>query len=587
MSIPLTAPAPLELTPLPPSNTVVRAWRALQARRGPAAPHWILCCLVLAVLWGGLMAVTISNHRDADRERAGLVGTTAKGFSEYVGLHVLIVDRILQGVRTNFPRTGTVAAHQELQKELGLMAPMLLQVAVANAEGAVVASSLPLQPGISIADRPHFKAFAQDPTDRLHFSQPVVGRVSGKMSLQLVRPILGPRGEFQGVVVASIDPLKLQQYFDSVDALKADGVVTISGRQDAIVRARFAGQSITWGQSLHESVAWPKMSGQRSGTYESASRIDGVPRTFGFHQVGDYPLLVNVGSRSAPWWELDSGLMSACLMALAFTVLLVRQTRLLVRRDAEQTLVIDRLRASRAREIEANRMKTHFLASVSHELRTPLNSILGFSELISEIAEDESIRKYSDLIHGSGKHLHSLVNTLLDMAKIEAGRMEVENEQVELTQLVNTMVDVHRVNADRKGLGMTASFDLPEGTQLCAETDRTKLTQVLNNVLHNAVKFTREGGVFVTGTMEKDTLLLRVVDTGPGIPPNRLAQIFERFTPGAGTRENEGSGLGLALSRELMTLLGGSIALYSEPGQGTQVEIRLPHVQARKENTPS
>lgn len=563
----------------------MRTWRALQARSGTAGPYRMLGGLVLLVLWTSMVVVAVTNHQQAHRERVTVSASTAKGFSEYVGLHVLIVDRILQGVRTQFPRTGTVAAHQQLEQELGLMAPMLLQVAVANAEGAIVASSLPLQPGISIADRPHFRVFAQDPTDRLHFSAPVVGRVSGKMSLQLVRPIIGKLGEFQGVVVASIDPVKLQQYFDSVDAFQSGGVVAISGRHDGVVRARFTGQEITWGQSLKQSMAWPRMTSQQSGTYETASAIDGVARTYGFHQVGDYPLLVSMGTRSPPWWELGLGLLAACVLALAFTVLLVRQMALLERRDAGQNLVIERLRASRAREIEANRLKTNFLASVSHELRTPLNAILGFSELISDTTDDENTRKYADLIHSSGKHLHSVVNTLLDMAKIEAGRMEVDKEPVELIELVNTMVDVHRVTADRKGLGMSAAFDLPEGTQLHTETDRTKLTQVLNNVLNNAVKFTAEGGVFVTGALQGADLLLRVVDTGPGVPADRMAHLFERFPPGGGTRENEGSGLGLALSRELMTLLGGSIAVFSEPGQGTQVEIRLPHVQATKENT--
>lgn len=572
-------PASLSAAPAQPRAAAARV--PVEARRGTS--WWTLCAVVLLTLWTGIVLTAASSHRAAEHERANLAASTAKGFSEYVGLHLLIVDRILLNLRAGFPATGSVPGHELLRQELGQMGPMLLQVAVAGADGGMLASSLPLQPGISIADRPHFQAFVRDPSDRLHVSPPVVGRVSGKMSLQLVRPLLGPQGEFRGVIVASIDPLRLQQYFGSLDAFDEGGAVVIAGRADGVVRARFTREDITWGQSMLGLSGWPRMATTQAGHLEMRG-LDGVVRTFGFHQVADHPLLVAVSWPAQPWWALGPGLLASCVVALAFTLLALRQTFLLVRRDRERSRVIAQLQAAREREAEASRLKTGFLASVSHELRTPLNSILGFSELIGQLAREEDIQRYAGLIHDSGQHLHALVNTLLDMARIDAGRMEVAREPVELTRLVNTLADVHRVAADRKGLGMTVRFELPEGARLETETDRTKFTQVLNHVLHNAVKFTEEGGVWITGALEPDgSLLLRVVDTGPGIPPERLATVFERFTAD-GAREGEGSGLGLPLSRELMHLIGGTIALHSEPGHGTQVEIRLPQVRRVQEN---
>ncbi len=551
-------------------------------RRG--ASLWVLCAVLLAAVWAGIGATIASTHRAAASERAALAASTAKGFSEYVGLHVLIVDRILLNLRETYPRSGTVPAHEVLRLELGQMGPMLLQVSVADASGAMVASSLPLQPAVSIADRPHFQAFVGNPLDRLHFSQPVIGRVSKKMSLQLVRPLLGPGGELRGVLVASIDPLQLQQYFGSLDAFADGGAVTIVGRTDGVVRARFTGKDITWGQSMAGGAGWPSISVRRAGHLDMTG-LDGVRRTFGYHQSADYPLAVLVSWPAPAWWELGPGLVTSCVVALAFSVLAVRQTWLLVRRDRESRRVIARLEAARAREDEANRMQASFLASVSHELRTPLNSILGFSELIGEVALDEDTRRYAGQIHRSGKHLHVLVNTMLDMARIDAGRMAVESEPVEVTGLIAALVDVHRVVADRKGLGMTVSFDLPPGSLLETRTDRTKFTQVVSNVLDNAVKFTVQGGVWITGLLEGDTLLLRVVDTGPGIAPQRLATVFDRFA-GEGSADREGSGLGLPMSRELMHLLGGTITIHSDPGQGTQIEIRLPRVQRVAHNPP-
>lgn len=534
---------------------------------------WLGCVAVLVVLWAAIVAVGFDRRAMNGRERAQLTSSTAKGFAEYVGLHVLITDRMLVNSRGAFARSGDVPRHEVLTAEFGQMAPMLLQVAVADAKGKIVASSLPLAPGVSIADRPHFLAFANNPADRLYVSAPVVGRVSGRMSLQLVRPVFGPGGAFAGVVVASIDPLKLQQYFNSVDAFADGGAIVIAGT-DGVVRARFTAKDITWGQALPDSPQWQEVVSNRSGSFTGRSIFDGQERVYGYHHVGSYPLVVTVSREVAAWPVGEMALSLAIGGVLTVYMLLYTRTR--VRRLREREGVIRQLRQSHERELEANRMKSNFLASISHELRTPLNGILGFSEMIREMPHHPRAGEFADLIHSGGRHLLALLNMLLDTAKIEAGRMEMERSDLDLSAMLTTLAGVHRGAAERKGLNLALVLP-PEGA-IRTVTDGTKFTQVLNNVLSNAVKFTTTGGVTLSARLDDGRLRVTVEDTGCGIPAGELPTIFDRFSTvrQMGSRAESGSGLGLSLSRDLMGLLGGSIDIESETGRGTRVTILLP-----------
>ncbi|MEO6436942.1 MAG: ATP-binding protein [Tepidisphaeraceae bacterium] len=226
---------------------------------------------------------------------------------------------------------------------------------------------------------------------------------------------------------------------------------------------------------------------------------------------------------------------------------------------------------------EANRLKSEFLANVSHELRTPLNSILGFADLLKEGSPEPKVARYVQNILSSGHNLLDLINDLLDLAKIEAGKMEIRSEPLSLNDLFEGLVSILKPLLEQKQLTIHASVstDVP-----LIHTDPAKLQQVLYNFLSNAIKFSPHGEqIELRSDRESDdSVRVSVLDRGPGIPPDKQQVIFEKFrqADASHTRTHGGTGLGLAISKELIALLGGSIGVQSEPGRGATFWVVLP-----------
>jgi len=236
---------------------------------------------------------------------------------------------------------------------------------------------------------------------------------------------------------------------------------------------------------------------------------------------------------------------------------------------------------NKSQELEAaSRHKSEFLASMSHELRTPLNAIIGFSEVLVERMFGDLNAKQAEYlqdIHASGQHLLSLINDVLDLSKIEAGRMELEPEAVDLVELLDSALNLMSERAERQGLTLAA--DIETGIETWV-VDGRKIKQVLLNLLSNAIKFTPGGGqveVQVRHTPE-GSLEISVTDTGIGIAVHDQASIFEEFQQAGGSflRKSEGTGLGLAVARRFVELHGGRIDLHSVLGQGSTLSITLP-----------
>jgi signal transduction histidine kinase/CheY-like chemotaxis protein len=238
---------------------------------------------------------------------------------------------------------------------------------------------------------------------------------------------------------------------------------------------------------------------------------------------------------------------------------------------------------ARDRAEAASEAKSRFLATMSHEVRTPICGILGMADLLREAALDAENASYVEAIRSSGSALIALIDEILDLAKMEAGRFDLVVEPLDLRRLTEGVVELLAPRAQSKGVEIACSFS--EAAPRFVRADGPRLRQVLTNLAGNAVKFTDRGGVCVM--VERDEMgaaRFSVIDTGAGVPADRRAAIFESFEQGDGShaRRFEGAGLGLAISRELVQLMGGELMLADNPGGGSifAFAVRLPECAA-------
>ena len=269
------------------------------------------------------------------------------------------------------------------------------------------------------------------------------------------------------------------------------------------------------------------------------------------------------------------------IMPFVYSVFVKRSNEYKDRIDYVKT---EELKILREQAQNASKAKSDFLANMSHELRTPLNAILGYSEMLMEEAEDDELESYAaDLakIQSSGEHLLTLINDILDLSKIEAGKMDFHIEEFEfvkhLAQIEATAKPLVEKNGNKFILENNATFEK-------LKNDQTKLRQILFNMLSNAAKFTKEGSVTLSiNTIEKD-VKFAVTDTGIGMNEEQLGKVFDEFTQAEASTAKDygGTGLGLPISKKMTEMMGGKMEVESEEGKGTTFSITIP-VEVKEE----
>jgi len=270
--------------------------------------------------------------------------------------------------------------------------------------------------------------------------------------------------------------------------------------------------------------------------------------------------------------------------------LAARMTASLRRSQKELSAALESEEQARREADGASRAKSEFLANMSHEIRTPMTAILGFSELLLEgEPSEEDRRRHLLTIRRNGEHLLSIINDILDLSKIESGRLEVEAMPVRVRSLVDEVVALFGPRAEAKGISLSVEID--SGVPLEVRTDPVRLRQVIVNLVGNAVKFTETGSVRISVARDRDDpkkLRIAIADTGIGIPPEKLADIFLPFQQAdtSTTRHYGGTGLGLAISSRLIAMLGGRISVTSSPGTGSTFTFTIAAEEIVRSETP-
>ncbi len=498
-------------------------------------------------------------------------------------------------------RESTKAVHDLLKARVAGM-PQLDAVTIVSASGKLLNFSRywPI-PDVHLDDRDYFKAL-RDGQDRLFLGEPVLNRGSGTPTVYLARRLSAPDGTFLGLALGAIELSSFERLYGSLQL--GPGNVIGLWRQDGVLLARYptmaAGRRRAVTEITPPTQPWHGVAGvfEREGAYGengpewriiASAPAPGVPVQVTISR--SKALVLGDCRRDVIGLSAAVGLAVLCVLALMWALLRrfgAYEAMAEASREREAAIAA-RVQAEAAREAaeEANRAKSNFLANMSHELRTPLSAVIGYTELLEEEAEDlaaESMLSDLGKVKGNAQHLLGLINDVLDLSKVEANRMDVFPEDFAVASFVENAAGAVAALVQRKHNVLVLDLGTELGT-MCS--DIVKLRQCLFNLLSNAAKFTEHGRITLRVRREaidaQDWLSFAVEDTGIGMSAEQIGRLFQRFSQAdeSTTRRFGGTGLGLALSRAFARLLGGDIAVVSEPGRGTVFTLRVPAVAAR------
>ncbi len=459
-------------------------------------------------------------------------------------------------------------------KEFHQLFPLFANLATVDLTGTAPCSGVP-QPGgkpVSVAKTEWFKRSMAE--RRFLAGNSFIGPITGRWVSVLVEPVWDSGQVLRGFVGLPLDLANFDPHISAETLPEGTRFGIMSGNGTLIWRNVDPEHLI--GKYVGDQPGPRQALLVKNGQYDSIG-TDGVTR---YYSVTPIPMVnwyafVGVESRQVYSSIVRSVLGNSVLALLSLVVigaLLLFLVRRITQADSE---LLQAMHAAQA----ANRAKSIFLANMSHELRTPLNAILGFSNMMRR---DSSItqaqRDNLDIINRSGEHLLALINDVLEMAKIEAGRVQLENAPFDLGLMLRDVAEMVQTRAQEKGLQLI--IDQSSSLPRFINGDEPKLREVLINLVGNAVKFTQQGGITVRLGLKTDTepqrLLVEVEDSGIGIKPEDQRAIFEPFVQLGQSDMQKGTGLGLTITRQFVELMGGNISLQSAPGKGSIFRLELP-----------
>jgi signal transduction histidine kinase len=605
--------------------------RRLIRRSGRKLKHAIAVLASVIVLGTILLLASVATEqREASEERAwNDVDNLAGAFGEQVGRVLDSVRGAIALLKPQLKAQGSAFNLVDWAQRVPEFATSTVQIAYVGPDGILLATSLSRNPKpIDLSDREHIRVQTSGEHKGLFIGKPVIGRVSGQPTIQVTDRIDDADGELAGIIVFSLSPEFLTTLHRVVNLGKTGSMILVG--EDDVVRASYGAWQTSdidyIGKTVPEMKAIVDANSGVEGQYRGNNPLNGEPAFLHWQKVKDYPLFVAVSigdsevfavaNRSAVMLTaLGAGVL---VLTLTTTLILYREISRRVHRevalfdesrklvqvndnlqrrhrqllttsaqlDSERTrlqLVNKELNTAKEQADQANQAKTSLLMNMSHEFRTPMHAILNYTSMglkKLDSAEREKLKKYLTNIHQSGLRLLELLNALLDLAKLESGKLELKPSRGDLTQIIQ------QSQSELGSLFETKQLELIVDCQSkdpCGIFDRERLIQVFINLFSNAIKFSpKESTIRVTIADSNLPELgpafhCSVSDNGVGIPEAELDKIFDKFTQSSKTNTGAGgSGLGLAICREIVHLHGGTIWAAVSPSGGASIHFVIP-----------
>ncbi len=570
-----------------------RQWLAFLRSSTPSARILSLTGAFAATLAGMFFWMAWHSRQIVVADTYNSSSNLALSVEQFVGRTMETVDLTLRVVVEEVG-AGTAITPQEIKTllhERVRQYPALTSLVVTGPDGHVRFSSGRLPPqSVNLANRNYFVSARDNAALQLSIGNSLTGRDFGRPTIFVSRSFSRIDGKLAGVVIATLDPDYIQRFFstlhvgpeDIIALEKIDGTLLVRRpSHDGDVGKNFSASPL-----FREMLPWAS-----SGVFPQLYDTDGLWRIVAYQRLERFPMVVEVALSKdgalANWrrtTRIQAVVGAVVLIVFGFMAFVLKRqlnARALAHKRLEET--VGELTTARLAAEEASRAKGQFLANMSHELRTPLNAVIGYSEMLLEDAEGDEgkAQQIADLqrIHSAGKHLLSLVTDVLDLSKIEVGKMELSADRFALDAFIDDVVAAGRSLVEERGNEFIVRRSGDLGPVI---GDASKLRQAVLSLLSNAGKFT-ENGIVMLQTMRQKTVAgdwisLSVRDTGIGISPENLPNLFQNFGQvDAGlTRKYGGTGLGLALSQKLCRLMGGEITVESQLGFGSCFTIRIP-----------
>ncbi len=458
------------------------------------------------------------------------------------------------------------------------------QVGIIDSKGMYVAGNITPLVKLDLSDRPHFIFHKNGSGGPLFVGRTVVGRISGKLSIQVTRRIDKPGKGFVGVAVVSFAP----QYFAELykDMVSPGRAMYLVG-EDGYSRTEYSGAELKVDRDVR-STRWfqeiEKQPGEDSGIIEVPDE-NHASEYYAYHRVPGLPLMVVISASNDEMFSDNlaadrSRYMAAILMSLILSILFI-VIELSARKSIDLQGDLQLQSKNLASALDA---KEVFIRNISHELRTPLAGITAGADFIKTFTDEEDMRETAESILSASDHLKNIVDNLLMLSSVGSSSTLAKNEKVNVLDVVEEVIAINQAEASRKGLALSLKhpdIDLP-----FVAVSRTALIQVLQNLVNNAIKFTDRGGVAFDVQLDGKFVKIVVEDTGEGISPEGIPKLFKQFSQleEFGSRPLSGTGLGLYLSAQLVESFGGQIGLESSVGIGSKFNITLPFVEGGNED---